>query len=52
MCPCGYYSSCMHACSSAQIKALVAQRERAWEDEELQEEYRKDLAEDSKGLYR
>lgn len=52
MCPCGYYSSCLHACSSAQIKALVAQRERAWEDEELQAEYVKDRKEDVSSDYR
>jgi hypothetical protein len=31
---------------------LIAARERAWEDEELQEEYVKDVSEDTQGTYR
>lgn len=52
MCECGYYSVCFHSCSPEKIKLLIAQRERSWEDEELQEEYVKDKLEDKDGAYR
>lgn len=51
MCACGYYSTCPHSCSPERIALLIAARERAWE-EDLQEEYRKDVSEDSQGVYR
>ncbi len=52
MCPCGYYSTCPTACSPERIALLIAARERAWEDEELQKEYVKDVSEDNQGVYR
>lgn len=52
MCSCGYYSTCPNSCSPERIALLIAQRERSWEEEELQEEYVKDKGEDSQGAYR